>query len=562
METKLDADIINRIRVKFMLRPDGEKHIRKYLHAVEEATSDDSLPLEDKLRRLITPLLLMLHDDSPNFDNHVQVVDEDYIDLKNEVDTENLFYDDEKYSIENPIDTGDQWVLDTNAPAISLSEKYSDYLAFCRDIKLISEDEFEGIYRTIQEKAATEDEDWRDIPVALFEPVSKLTLKEVHDLWLPTLTQKTIVARDLLQQILVTYSIKRAQNGHEESARRLFALFENQVKFERGQEGRPVINTRTVRNTKRLICSTLHIDLENVDFYDHDIIQAARGYLWFILTGFNPRQIVDGIMRENENHPVPKKIKEFYLRLFAEEVPKELVKTIHQLSRYEVVFSLCERVVRQLTGRSEKISDAGARLKQLENLKRQVEWAMNDLGITVDTLLNPYRPIMEGFWADGKGKTHMFNTYCYRPNKRGNLTVWLFGPKGNPEYGRVHQLVRDDLYKEIGKYVTTESVNATKPDRSENGDRAGEDVEQQIPLEDSMADIIRDVENRDVVARVFEYLERGRFSERDIDIFREHILYGTSAEDLERKYGIGARQQQKIVKKIEKALKEALDFPL
>lgn len=558
MEKKLDAGIVNRIRMKFMLRSDGEKYIREYLHTVEESTSDDSLPLEDKLRRLIVPLLDMLHDDSPKFDSHVRVIDQDHIDLKNEIDTENLHYDYEKYDIQNPINTGTQWLLKTDVPAISLSDKYSDYLVFCGDIEPVTETEFETIYKNAIIERTADENIWKRVPDALMCLPPRMTLKEVHDLWLPTLTEKTVIVRDLLQQILVTYTIKRAQSGHEPSARKLFSLFENQVKFER-RENRIVLNKHTIRNIKRLISSTLHVDLENVDLYDQDIIQTARGYLWLILTGFNPRQIIDDIMKENENHPVPTKIKKFYLRYFAEEVPKRLLEITRQLSRYEMIFSLCERMMRQRTSRSEKLPDAGERLQKLENLKRQVEWTINDLGLTVDILLNPYHPIMEGHWLDGKEKAHIFNSYCYRPNKKGNLTVWLFGPKGSPEYGRVHQLVRDELYREIGEYLATEHIDAPELDRLESGETGDEDIIQRLPSNDDMIDVIQAVEHRDLTARAFDYLKREEFSNRDIQIFFDRILHDASADDLERAHGVGTRQQQKIVKKIEAALKKAFD---
>ncbi len=556
MEKKLDAGVVNRIRMKFMLRPDGENRIREYLQAVEELRIDNSLSLEDKLRRLIAPLLDMLNDDSPKFDSHVRVIDQDHIDLKNEIDTENLHYDYEKYDIQNPINTGTQWLLETNAPAISLSEKYSDYLDFCRDIEPVTETEFENIYKNAIINTTTDGGTWKGVPDALICLPERMTLKEVHDLWLPTLTEKTVIVRDLLQQILVAHTIKRAQNGHEPSASKLFSLFENQVKFER-REDRIVLNKSTVRNIKLLMSSTLHVDLENVDRYDQDIIQTARGYLWHILTGFNPRQIIDGIVKENENHPVPAKMKKFYLRYFAEEVPKRLLETTRELSSYEVTFSLCERMIRQLTNRSEKIPDAGDRLQQLENLKRQVEWTINDLGFTVDILLNPYHPIMEGHWLDGKEKAHIFNSHCYRPNKRGNLTVWLFGPEGSPEYGRVHQLVRDELYGEIRQYLTTEHINAPELDLSESGEIEDKEIVPRLQSNDDMTNVMQSVEHRDLAARAFDYLKREEFSDRDIKIFFDRILHDSSADDLERTHGVGARQQQKIVKKIEAALKKA-----
>ena len=558
MKKKLNADIVNRIRMKFMLRSDGEKHIQDYLHAVEELRTDDSLPLEDKLRRLILPLRDMLHDDSPKFDSHIRVTDQGHIDLKNEIDTENLHYDYEKYDIQRPINTGTQWLLETDVQAISLSEKYSDYLDFCSDIEPVPETEFENIYKNTRFETTVEKSKWKRVPDALICLPERMTIKQVHDLWLSTLTEKTIIMRDLLQQILVTYTIKRAQNGHEPSARRLFSLFEKQVKFER-REDHIVLNKHTVRNIKGLMSSTLNADLENVDFYDQDIIQTARGYLWLILTGFNPRQIVDGIVKDNESRPVPTKIKKFYLRHFTEEVPKRLLETTRELSRYEVIFSLCERMIQQLTSRSEQAPDAGETLQKLENLKRQVEWTINDLGITVDTLLNPYHPIMEGYWLDGKEKAHIFNSYCYRPNKKGNLTVWLFGPEGSPEYGRVHQLVRDELYREIGEYLATEHINAPELDRSDSGETGDEDIIQRLPSNDDMTDVMQSVEHRDLAARAFDYLKREEFSDRDIKIFFDRIHHDASADDLERAHGVGARQQQKIVKKIEAALKKAFD---
>jgi len=558
MEKKLDAGVVNRIRMKFMLRASCEGHIREYLHAVNEVKTNDSLSLESKLKILIKPLLDAIYADSPDFYKHVQIVDDSYIDLKNEINTPALHYDDEKYDIQNPTNTGTEWFLKTNVPAISLSEKYSDYLDFCRDIEPVTETEFGNIYKNAIINTMTDGGAWKGVPAALICLPERMTLKEVHDLWLPTLTEKTVIVRDLLQQILVAYTIKRAQNGHEPSARKLFSLFENQVKFER-REDLIVLNKSTVRNIKLLISSTLHADLENVDFYDQDIIQTARGYLWHILTGFNPTQIIDGIVKENENHPVPAKMKKFYLRYFGEEVPKRLLETTRELSRYEVIFSLCERMIRQIESRSEKIPDASERLQNLENLKRQVEWTINDLGITVDTLLNPYHPIMEGYWLDGKENAHIFNSYCYRPNKKGNLTVWLFGPEGSPEYGKVHQLVRDEFYREVDEHLATEHINASELDRSESGETGGEDIIQGLPSNDDMTDVMQALEHRDLAARALDYLKREEFSDRDIKIFFDRILHDASADDLERAHGVGARQQQKIVKKIGTALKKAFD---
>lgn len=151
----------------------------------------------------------------------------------------------------------------------------------------------------------------------------------------------------------------------------------------------------------------------------------------------------------------------------------------------------------------------------------------------------------------------MFNSYCYRPNKKGNLTMWLFGPKGSPEYGRVHQLVRDELYKEMREHLATEHIDAPELDRSESGETGVEDIIQGLPSNDDMTDIMQAVEHRDLAARAFDYLTREEFSDRDIKIFFDRILHDASADDLERAHGVGDRQQQKIIKKIEAALKKA-----
>jgi hypothetical protein len=563
MEMKRNADVVNERLRELTLQINCERFIQEYLQAVAEIKADDSPSLEEKLTKITTPLLSLLSQyyNAP-FDRYVRVVDEDYIDLKNEIDAKNLNYDDEKYDIQNPINTGDRWLLETETPTISLSDKFTDYLTYCRDVAPITEADFDNIYEGIHERTIVEVEDkWKNVPPALIVPFSRLTLNEVHELWLPSLTQESIKKRDLLQQVLVCYTIKKAQNGDEKSALKLFELFENKVRFDRTVKNDSIaINIHTVRIIKRLLNSGLDVDFSDDASYDQDIILTARNYLWLIVRGFNPRTIIGSILQQNDMYPVPRRVKEFYLRYFSEEVPDRLHETLIRLSEQEKVLLHCKDKIHQMESCFSNESDMAQTIKEL---KKNLEWAIFNSKLTVDVLLNPYHPITEGYWTDKEGKPHLFNSYCYRPNKKGNLTLWLFGPKGKPEYGKLYQLVKDEYATEIGRYNATISADAPEPSQKPNkpysGDESKEALIERIESKQGGKEAIESLQRKELLDKGFKELTRTGFSKRDIEIFRARKLLEKSASEIEQKFGVGTRQQEKICKKIEEALRRSIN---
>lgn len=532
---KVDANIISKILADIMIGANPRGFVEEYLQAVEEVKTNDSLSLEEKLRKLIAPLLNLTHADNPKFDQFVTVVDEHYIDLRNEVDTEKLSHDYENYDIQSPIDIGGAWLLDTGTPAIWLSDKITDYLAYCRDVEPITETAFGDIYKDAEKTEIVDDEKWKDVPAALFS-VSRLTLNEVHELWLHSLTEESIKKGDLLQQILVCYTIKKAQNGDQKAIDKLLELYQNKAR-----------SNTTVRVIKRLLAS----ELQNDEDFDEDIKQAAATYLWLIVGGFRPRQIIDAIMQQNKHYSVPKRIKKFYLTYFSEEVPNRIQETLIQLYVQLNFLAQCLKHILVLEGVDSNGTGTAASLQRLQEFKKRTENTVFDLKLAIDVLLNPYCPIMEGCWTDEEGKHHGFNDYRYKPNKKGNLTLWLFGSEGRPEYGKVYQLVKDQFATEINR--GRETVSANYPEHEPN-----EPPIQTLISRYEGEEMTQSVEDKDLIDKVFAELARTGRSERDIELYLRLKALDSSHEEIRQAFGIGTRQQQNIVKAIEKDLKRII----
>ena len=340
-----------------------------YSKAVNEVNKKGSkLSKDDKLKILLIPIAALSK--ICLFNNPIPFIDES-IKLDHDLDLKNLNYDHSSYFINCP--TG---ILDPATACIYSNTK-------------LSQQRFNKSKKKFKARLMAE------IP-----SLGGNSLMDLYENWLPNLTQKTIKSKDLLDQVLVAYTIKRALNGKDEEAiERLISLYEDTAQ------------AIAIKYFKRIPISI------------KDKKGDARTLLVFLIRGFSPDSILKELIKDEGNRGVtvlPIWIKNFY---------------IEYLSRY------IPRKVTEILG---KVDSASERKKIL-------------LKLMLNALFNPYSPMVDGLrWRGTPKRINRFKNYSYRPTMMGphkNLTTWLFGTIKSPWFGKLYQLLKDKYkpkkYKEI-----------------------------------------------------------------------------------------------------------------
>lgn len=272
-------------------------------------------------------------------------------------------------------------------------------------------------------------------------PVSKKTVKvkvtqtvleegghdlwDLYEWWLPSLDSKRLKSIDLLDQILVVYTIKRALNGDSKAIDALFRA------YERAAIG---IACKMVKKRK-------------LGQYLEDIKQDAWSFLRLTICGFTPESIFNSLMETEKILPFPKWIESFYIWYYSEYVPEAMTNHLEKIERQEQMHPIYE-------------------------------------AFFILALLCFYTPIRDkNRWvAKNRTRINRFNSYSYRPNKNTNLTVWLFGTLTNPMQGRFCQLVSQQLdayYKAHG----IETYENNLPDSSRYDDEESEESQRRYIIE-------------------------------------------------------------------------------
>lgn len=254
---------------------------------------------QDYLKRLLTPLVKLnrLHPQGENpylkHDGTYPFIEEKFW-VDKEIDINKLHYDKQKYYINfeysKPLN-----YFDPDAKNITIRNEYRVYVA--------NKEEKEKARKEYIEKLKRQG---KRIPASLYySPLTpldagKTSIRELYKKWLPTLTQDIMKNKDLLDQILVIYTIKRALNGDEKAIEKLYSLYEDTA-----------IGIAVITAKKR----KLNKDDINV------IKQEAKTCLSFLISGFRPEDIMNGI-------ELPLQIEKFYCWYLSEYVPKELDKIL------------------------------------------------------------------------------------------------------------------------------------------------------------------------------------------------------------------------------------------
>lgn len=285
------------------------KLIQEYLQAVETVKKDKKLKTEEKLEKLLTPLVnLSKIVFPPNYASHLPFIHED-INLKNELDLGNLISNPKKYHIYvDDYELRELGVLRASNKNIHLGEQYLYYLSYCKQVKFISEDKFYSeIYPNVKRKDHRSVDDKKNSMEELIEPRTHCySLNDIYEDWLVTLTPEKMKSNDLLDRILVTFTIKRALNRDEKAIDKLCSLF---------QDNAEAISVKRAR--KRYLKR-----------YLPDIRQQAKILLRLHITGFSSLEILKGLTDDNDKGflRIPKNVKKFYIHWLTKEVPEQLNK--------------------------------------------------------------------------------------------------------------------------------------------------------------------------------------------------------------------------------------------
>jgi hypothetical protein len=360
--------------------------LENYIQAIEVVKKWKSLSTDEKLRRLLVPLII--YNKLDKFDEPISFVDES-VDIGQELDLDNLEYNDQKYHIYdekgNEIDVSGRHGFVTSSSYIFVREKFESGLKIQ-----------EGSVEPIGSEA-------------IFS-AGKVSLEELYEEWLPSLNQERMRSTDLLDQILVAYTIKKAQNANEEAIRKLYNLYESSA------EG---LATNVVKNF------SLYRERK-------DIIQTAKLTLTWLISGYNPKYILEKLLSDENNkiqRKLPRWIKDFYVYYLSEYLPTKIQKNWKESAMADTLMGFVG----------------------IHKSRRRAFLALEWLG-----MFNPYSPInATTLWKNTSQRIKRFNNYCFRPGRtpkgsiikmgpQYNLTKWLFGAKEKRIYsGMLYRCLAD-----------------------------------------------------------------------------------------------------------------------
>ncbi len=225
----------------------------------------------------------------------------------------------------------------------------------------------------------------------------RTSISKIYEEWLPTVTKDTIKSKDLLNQILVCFTIKRALNRDKKAIEKLCKLYEDIA----------------IKIAAKMAYS------RKIQDYIKDIKQDAKILLRLIISGFSPEEIVNCLLSDEKDQLLPLWIEKFYFWYLSEYIPQEIRKIQKCPKKY-----------------------VPKRIQRIMKLPADV------CGLKfVPILLNVYTPIQYNTFFEGTPKRVMrFNSYSFIPNKNTNLTTWLFGTGRGDMKSKLRQLISKSIY--------------------------------------------------------------------------------------------------------------------
>lgn len=426
--------------------------IESYFQTVAEVNNNKKLASSEKLKKLLKPLVILKALD-PN--SRLNFIDEN-INFESELDLKRLIRNSEKYIVDTD---GDIFFQKSRV----LNTRY-------RNIYLV---EMDG---------------------SIAEYVS---IAQMHKCWLLTLTQEKMKSNDLLDQMLVIFTIKRALNGDSDSIEKLHSLF---------------IDTAEAIAIK---LATRRRAGGRVDIPFDDIRQEANTLLRLLIAGFTPEQILKALTLDARGLlRIPKSVEKLYIEWLTKEGPARAVEIMGQpLSNIDPMY-IC-------------------------------------------VLLDPASPIRaDTEWRLTPKAVRRFNSFSFRPNCKTNLYTWLFGIKCNPVKGVTSGFMQGrfcQFFSEWldGRYKSMSEVSCDFSELDGGFEEKGDCFDESnsytglssLPEELTFDD--------EAIMKAKELLIRRGFDKRDIEIIVLK-LEGLSYAEIAEKYSLSRRQIINICNKVKK----------
>lgn len=369
-----------------------EQLIEKYLSAARVVRNERKTLSVKKLRerrelhlkQLLTPFA-----DLRLLDSTTLFLDYPFIDEKiwiaKEIDVSRLRYDKKRYRIES---TRRERITQRDGKRVISG--FDEVIDPACDQILMVEEFKNGMEELRRQRAEGKAGGRHEMPITLSGNKGQYTFKEVWDKWIESLTQEVMKSTDLLDQILVTYTIKRALNGDKRAVDRLTSVYAE----------------ATIGNALK-VAKKGGLNIMKAQQRD-SIKERAIWLLKFIISGFRPEGLIGELKGDKQKQQytrVPKWVREFYICWLSEYVPERL-----------------EAIMRD----------------QPSNPL---------LALQIAPLLDICSPIAAdtSFRPDGKIMTRRFNNDSFRPTRKGNFTTFLFGTQAKPIKGKFFQLLPNVL---------------------------------------------------------------------------------------------------------------------
>jgi len=423
-----------------------EKGLEQYFNAVEKVRKQTDLRKEEKLKLLLEPIVSLQNDTSPANRKH-KFAREDYINLDEELDLSSLENKSDDWAILSNWKLGQFGDIDTNDDIISVN--YPKFLS-----------EAKNTFSQIKDSMV------------------RKSIRSLYKDWLPQLSQTRMQSKNLLDQILVCYTIKRAQNGDKQASDKLISLYIGRAASKETFDNVLKMLVAREKNIKSAKKKNSKLDNKsNIKSfkYTDDFQQIAKSYLAFIIRGFSPRSILDSIREpESDFLPLPAGTGDIFLYYFSEYIPGIVNKYLIYLnsmndslknpSNIHKTIKMAESManVIECLNLQEKES---LNVDQLNYLKKNADLFPSDkvteltasvftiVAMLSDrvapyfaTLFDPYTPINSDIALMKNRNAARILNVCYRPQKMGprtNLTTWLFGGHGTYNLGKLNQMLAD-----------------------------------------------------------------------------------------------------------------------
>jgi len=542
-----------------MEKNQSEEKLDRYFKAVEEVRRQKDLDKKEKLKQLLMPIVNLQNDLSTQERRH-KFAREDYINLEDEIDLSSLEKKSDDWAILSNWKLGQFGDIDTNDDIITVN--YPKFLSEAKNTFSQTED---SMIRT--------------------------SIRSLYKDWLPQLSQTRIQSKSLLDQILVCYTIKRAQNGDKQASDKLISLYSARAASKETYNNVLKLLLWRESNIKSEKKRNLHLDdKSNVKSfkYTDDFQQTAKIYLAFIIRGFSPKSILDSIIKEQQSDflPLSTGVVDVLLYYFGEYIPgivdkylvylKSMNDSLKDPSNIHKTIKMAESMANVIECLNLQVKEC-LNVDQLDYLKKNADLLLSDkvteltasvftiVAMLSDrvapyfaTLFDPYTPINSDIALMKNKNTARILNVCYRPQKMGprtNLTTWLFGGRGSYNLGKLNQMLADYYSRNADGIDTVPLDDPSALDSSDDSEEESGLRKQRI----SNIDKIREqIEGAATVSNDLQaMIEKANISDEDYELLLDNFR-GFTLDELAERHCLTKDQVRYKIKAIMETLQKTI----